>query len=131
MKRTLNLEPASGVKYVMGMANGDMSGNISHENKADEIMYIFDLKCSNLFSDKKFNLKSITLKKIFHRSSRVKPKLWGGNFWTWIYYVNTVGQYSNFETIRNTKPREKYTPNISQPIEAILGDFCGLRYSSF
>ena len=45
-------------------------------------------------------IKSITAKKIFERHPEVKEKLWGGNFWTSGYYVNTVGQYGNEEIIR-------------------------------
>lgn len=45
-------------------------------------------------------VKSITAKKIFKAHPEVKQLLWGGKFWTGGYYVNTVGQYSNFETIQ-------------------------------
>ncbi len=50
-------------------------------------------------------VKSITAKKIFKHHPEVKKKLWGGKFWTSGYYVNTVGQYSNLETI------QKYVQN--------------------
>ena len=50
-------------------------------------------------------VKSITAKQIFQKHPEVKKLLWGGNFWTSGYYVNTVGQYSNFETI------QKYVQN--------------------
>ena len=50
-------------------------------------------------------VKSITAKRIFKLHPEVKKKLWGGKFWTSGYYVNTVGQYSNFETI------QKYVQN--------------------
>ena len=50
-------------------------------------------------------VKSITAKKIFKTHPEVKKLLWGGKFWTAGYYVNTVGQYSNFETI------QKYVQN--------------------
>ncbi len=50
-------------------------------------------------------VKSITAKRIFQKHPEVKKLLWGGNFWTSGYYVNTVGQYSNFETI------QKYVQN--------------------
>ena len=45
-------------------------------------------------------LKSITAKQLFQRFPEIKTKLWGGKFWTSGYYVNTVGQYSNEEVIR-------------------------------
>ena len=43
-------------------------------------------------------VKSITAKELFRLHPEVKQKLWGGNFWTSGYYVNTVGQYAN-ETV--------------------------------
>ena len=45
-------------------------------------------------------LKSITAKQLFQRFPEIKAKLWGGKFWTSGFYVNTVGQYSNEEVIR-------------------------------
>ena len=45
-------------------------------------------------------VKSITAKEIFRLHPEVKNKLWGGNFWTSGYYVNTVGQYGNEEVIQ-------------------------------
>jgi len=50
-------------------------------------------------------VKSITAKKIFKTHPEVKKKLWGGNFWTAGFYVNTVGQYSNLKMI------QKYVKN--------------------
>ena len=44
-------------------------------------------------------IKSITGKEIFKRHPEVKKLLWGGNFWTSGYYVNTVGRYGNEEVI--------------------------------
>ena len=45
-------------------------------------------------------VKSITAKEIFRRHPEVKQMLWGGNFWSSGYYVNTVGQYANAEVIK-------------------------------
>ena len=44
-------------------------------------------------------VKSITAKELFRLHPEVKQKLWGGNFWTSGYYVNTVGQYANEDVI--------------------------------
>ena len=44
-------------------------------------------------------IKSITAKEIFKKHSEVKKQLWGGNFWTSGFYVNTVGEYANREVI--------------------------------
>lgn len=46
-------------------------------------------------------IKSITAREIFKKHTEVKKKLWGGEFWTKGYYVNTVGQYANEQTIAN------------------------------
>ena len=46
------------------------------------------------------SVKSITAREIFERMPEVKKKLWGGELWTDGYYVSTVGQRGNEETIR-------------------------------
>lgn len=46
-------------------------------------------------------IKSITAKELFRLHLEVKQQLWGGQFWSSGYYVNTVGQYANEETIKN------------------------------
>ena len=46
-------------------------------------------------------IKSITEKELFRLHPEVKQQLWGGQFWSSGYYVNTVGQYANEETIKN------------------------------
>ena len=45
--------------------------------------------------------KSITARLIFQQHPEVKKKLWGGEFWTKGYYINTVGQHGNEHTIAN------------------------------
>ena len=45
-------------------------------------------------------VKSITAKELFRLHPEVKSQLWGGQFWSSGYYVNTVGQYANEETIQ-------------------------------
>jgi REP element-mobilizing transposase RayT len=46
-------------------------------------------------------IKSITAREIFKKHPETKKQLYGGNFWTDGYYVNTVGEYANRETIIN------------------------------
>ena len=36
---------------------------------------------------------------MFEKCPQVKKKLWGGEFWTDGYYVATVGEHGNEETI--------------------------------
>ena len=45
-------------------------------------------------------IKSITGLEIFLRIPSVKKELWGGEFWTDGYFVNTVGKQGNEDTIR-------------------------------
>jgi len=45
--------------------------------------------------------KSITAREIFRRRPTVKKELWGGEFWTDGYYVATVGERANWETVEN------------------------------
>ena len=58
-------------------------------------------------------IKSITAKKIFKAHPEVKKLLWGGKLWTSGYYVNTVGQYSNLDTI------QKYVQNQGKKYKQI------------
>ena len=45
-------------------------------------------------------VKSITAKEIFRFHPVVKEQLWGGEFWTKGYYVNTVGRHVDENTIQ-------------------------------
>ncbi len=46
-------------------------------------------------------VKSITAREVFRREPEVKKMLWGGEFWTKGYYINTVGAKGNEKSIRN------------------------------
>ena len=45
-------------------------------------------------------VKSITAKEIFRIHPEVKKQLWGGEFWTKGFYVNTVGKHGDESTIQ-------------------------------
>ena len=45
-------------------------------------------------------VKSITAKEIFKTHPEVKQQLWGGEFWTKGFYVNTVGRHGDESTIQ-------------------------------
>ena len=45
-------------------------------------------------------VKSVTGREIFKRVPEVKKYLWGGAFWTSGYFINTVGQKGNEDTVR-------------------------------
>ena len=60
-------------------------------------------------------VKSITAKEIFRRHPEVKQKLWGGEFWSKGFYVNTIGKHGDEATIQayvksqgNEKTYKKY-----------------------
>jgi REP element-mobilizing transposase RayT len=46
-------------------------------------------------------IKSLTAREIFAKHPEVKKKLWGGQFWSDGYFVNTVSKYGSEATIRN------------------------------
>ena len=45
-------------------------------------------------------VKSITARELFRLHPEVKQQLWGGEFWTDGYYINTVWQYAYEEVIQ-------------------------------
>ena len=44
-------------------------------------------------------IKSLTAREMFKRCKWIKRLLWGGQFWTMGYYMNSVGRYGNEEVI--------------------------------
>ncbi|OGD67928.1 transposase [Candidatus Berkelbacteria bacterium RIFCSPHIGHO2_12_FULL_36_9] len=46
-------------------------------------------------------VKSITARVIFQQAPEVKRLLWGGEFWTKGFYINTVGKHANEQAISN------------------------------
>ena len=55
-----------------------------------------------IYSPKKIvqTIKRITARKIFAACPEVKKQLWGGEFWSDGYFVNTVGQHGTEEVIK-------------------------------
>jgi putative transposase len=53
--------------------------------------------------------KSKTAREIFRRKPALKKELWGGEFWTDGYYVATVGERGDWDTV------EKYVQNHGKP----------------
>ncbi len=67
--------------------------------------------------------KSITAKEIFKRFPEVKKMLWGGQFWTSGYYINTVGQYANETVIaKYVKEQGKHYKQIYRSGQSNLFD---------
>jgi len=54
-----------------------------------------------MYSPKKIvqTIKSITAQEIFRRVPSAKKALWGGEFWSKDYFINTVGQFGNEKSI--------------------------------
>jgi len=46
-------------------------------------------------------VKSLTAREIFQRVPTVKKKLWGGEFWSKGFFINTVGHKGNEESVVN------------------------------
>jgi REP element-mobilizing transposase RayT len=44
-------------------------------------------------------VKSLTAREIFKKHPEVKEKLWGGEFWTDGYFVNTVSKFGDEASI--------------------------------
>ncbi len=68
--------------------------------ESDHVHFLIQSVPSLCLSEIVMKLKSIIAKQLFQKHPELKEKLWGGNFWTSGYYVNTVGQYTNEEAIR-------------------------------
>ena len=59
-------------------------------------------------------IKSIIAREIFQKHPEVKKKLWGGEFWTDGYFVNTVSQFGNEGTIANYIKNQGVENNYQQ-----------------
>ena len=62
-------------------------------------------------------VKSMTAKEIFRLAPDVKSKLWGGQFWTDGFFLNTVGQHGNESVIMRyieSQGREKEYKQLHQ-----------------
>lgn len=70
---------------------------------ADEDHVHFLIQSVPTFSPQRIvqTIKSITAREMFKTHPDIKQKLWGGEFWTKGYYINTVGQFGNASIISN------------------------------
>ena len=57
---------------------------------------------------------SITAREVFRREPQVKRQLWGGEFWSKGYFVNTVGRHGSEETIRKYVERQGRAAEYAQ-----------------
>ncbi len=69
--------------------------------------------------------KSISARELFRTFPDLKKELWGGEFWTDGYYVATVGERNNWETVA------KYVKGQGQRPATILRRFPQLTLPGF
>lgn len=68
-------------------------------------------------------VKSITAREIFKIHPEVKQQLYGGQFWTDGFYINTVGQYANKEVIQKyVKNQGKSYTRLYESVQPSLFD---------
>ena len=68
---------------------------------SDHVHFLIQIIPNKSVSDTVKLIKSITARELFKQHKEVKDFLWGGNFWTMGYYINTVGQYGNLKMLEN------------------------------
>jgi REP element-mobilizing transposase RayT len=61
----------------------------------------FLIQAIPMYSPKKIvqTIKSITAREIFRREPSVKKALWGGEFWSKGYFINTVSKFGSEKSI--------------------------------
>ena len=74
----------------------------------DHVHFLIQAVPNTLISDMVQTIKSITAREMFKAHPEVKIFLWGGEFWTDGYYLNTVGQYGNLKMIENYVKNQKF-----------------------
>jgi len=67
----------------------------------DHVHFLIQTAPNVLISGMVKSIKSITAKKMFEKHPELKSFLWGRQFWTDGYYINTVGQYGNLAMLEN------------------------------
>ena len=68
-------------------------------------------------------IKSLTAREVFRINPEVQQKLWGGEFWTDGYYVNTVSKFGDEDTIAKyfkDQSVEKQYQTLHKPIQLVL-----------
>ncbi len=67
----------------------------------DHVHFLIQTTPNILISGVVKAIKSITARKMFEKHPELKVFLWGRQFWTDGYYINTVGQYGNLQMVEN------------------------------
>lgn len=69
-------------------------------------------------------IKSLTAREVFRMNPEVKRQLWGGEFWTDGYFVNTVSRFGDESTISKyvqEQGREKEYKVLHKSVQLTLG----------
>jgi putative transposase len=117
------------VKYRKALLDGEVAVIIQETSREIEERYEIEMEAIGMDKDHIHILcgahpkispgrivqvfKSITAREIFRRRPSVKKQLWGGEFWTDGYYVATVGERANWNTV------EKYIQKQGKPKEEL------------
>lgn len=83
----------------LGIRYGYVFLEIGMDN--DHVHFLIQTVPNVLISDMVKAVKSITAVQMFKQHPELKIFLWGGEFWTDGYYLNTVGQYGNLKMLEN------------------------------
>ncbi len=85
----------------------------------DHVHFLIQTVPNVLISGMVNTIKSITARMIFKSHPEVKKFLWGRQFWTNGYYINTVGHYGNLNMITNyikNQGHKEYVQLHHQPL---------------
>ena len=58
--------------------------------------------------------KSITARQLFLRFPPLKKDLWGGEFWSDGFYISTISQRGNWETVKRYVEKQGKTTSLQQ-----------------
>ena len=86
----------------------------------DHVHFLIQTVPNILISNMVQTVKSISAREFFSQHPEVKVFLWGGQFWTDGYYINTVGQYGNLNILTNYVKNQgipKYTQLHNQKLD--------------
>ena len=113
------------VKYRKALLDGEVAVIIQETSREIEERYEIEMEAIGMDKDHIHILcgahpkmspgkivqifKSITAREIFRRKPAIKKQLWGGEFWTDGYYVATVGERANWNTV------ERYVQKQGKP----------------
>lgn len=63
--------------------------------------------------------KSITAKELFHRFPMLKKELWGGEFWSDGFYLSTISERGNWQTVERYVANQGKTMGINLQLKLL------------